>query len=156
LSVEEERQLREILKEGKGIAGISQAMGKTRVAVRAKIYHLGLSVVDATEAPQHVAASVASIASTPQLFVEEKPTDCTLHEKLVTIPLSLLDSISAPIPKDTDFFALQLKRGGPLPSVREKQTLVKGSYFRSSYWLSIQRVVCSEIMIVFFYFQNNK
>jgi len=62
-SIEQERQLRELLKAGAGIAEISKVMGKTLVSVRSKTYHLGLSVVDAA-ALQPIAASVASIAST--------------------------------------------------------------------------------------------
>jgi hypothetical protein len=122
-SIVQERQLRELVKDGVSIAGISQAMGKTRVAVRAKIYHLGLSVVDATATPHPIAASiasVASIASTPQPFVEEKPTDCSTPKELVNSDPPLHDSSSAPGPKDTDSFALQLKRDGPLPSIEEK------------------------------------
>jgi len=41
-------------------------MGKTRVSVRSKMYHLGLSVVDAAAVFLTIAASVASIASTRQ------------------------------------------------------------------------------------------
>ncbi len=122
-SIEQERQLRELVKEGVSIAEISQTMGKTRVAVRAKIYHLGLSVVDATVPPQNVAASiasVASIASTSQLTEKEKLIDCTPPKELVTSNLALPDSFSASGPKDTDSFTLQIKRDGPLPSIEEK------------------------------------
>ncbi len=119
-SIEQERQLRELVKEGMSIAEISQTMGKTRVAVRAKIYHLGLSVVDATVAPQNVAASIASVASTPQLAEKEKLIDCTPPKELVTSNLALPASFSASGPKDTDSFTLQIKRDGPLPSIEEK------------------------------------
>jgi hypothetical protein len=121
--IEQERQLRELVKESVSIAEISQAMGKTRVAVRSKIYHLGLSVVDATAVPQHVAASiasVASIASTPQLAAKEKLIDCTPPRELVTNCLPLPDFSSATGPKETDSFTLQIKKDGPLPSIEEK------------------------------------
>jgi hypothetical protein len=57
LSIEQERQLRKLVAEGVGIAEISRVMGKTRVSVRSKMYHLGLSEVDA-----------AAISPTPLLY----------------------------------------------------------------------------------------
>ncbi len=44
-------------------AEISRVMGKTRVSVRSKMYHLGLSVVDATGVQRAVAATIASTTS---------------------------------------------------------------------------------------------
>ena len=62
-SIEQERQLRKLVADGVCIAEISNVMGKTRVSVRSKMYHLGLSVVDAAAVFPTVAVSVASIAS---------------------------------------------------------------------------------------------
>jgi hypothetical protein len=62
-SIDEERHLRQLIEAGNGIDKISQVMGKTRVSVRSKMYHLGLSVVDAAAVSPTIAVSVASIAS---------------------------------------------------------------------------------------------
>lgn len=58
-----------------GTEGISRVMGKTRVSVRSKMYHLGLSVVDAAAVPPTIAASVASIASTLEPTVDNATHD---------------------------------------------------------------------------------
>jgi hypothetical protein len=52
-----------LVAEGVGVAEISRVMGKTRVSVRSKMYHLGLSVVDAAAVFPTIAVSFASIAS---------------------------------------------------------------------------------------------
>ena len=43
-SAEEERHLRELVAEGKGLDEIAQAMNRSRIAVRAKLFNLGLSL----------------------------------------------------------------------------------------------------------------
>ncbi len=58
------------------IAEISNVMGKTRVSVRSKMYHLGLSVVDAAAVSPTIAvsvASIASVASTPKPIIDDAP-----------------------------------------------------------------------------------
>ena len=77
-SIEQERQLRKLVAEGVGIAEISRVMGKTRVSVRSKMYHLGLSVVDAAAVSPTIAvsvASIASVASTPEPIIDHAPLD---------------------------------------------------------------------------------
>lgn len=128
-SVEEERRLRELISEGSGIAKISTVMGKTRVSVRAKMYHLGLVLVDATTAvPPTVAslASIASVASTPQpiadQFCNSPPSDrSTNNPAPATVFPPASDSINV------DLITAQLKREGPLPSIEEKLRVLDGA-----------------------------
>jgi len=56
-----------LVAEGVGIAEISRVMGKT-LAVRSKMDHLGLSVVDAAAVSPTIAVSVASIASVASTY----------------------------------------------------------------------------------------
>jgi hypothetical protein len=121
-SIEQERQLRELLKAGVGIAEISKVMGKTRVSVRSKMYHLGLCVVDAS-ALQPIAvsaASIASVASSPQPVVEHNSLDCPRPEAAGGDHVPTADSSSASGRRDVDVVAFRLKTDGPLPSIEEK------------------------------------
>jgi hypothetical protein len=61
-TINEERQLRKLVKDGNGLDAICQAMGKGRVSVRAKMFNLGLTLEDATVKiyTQDVAAAVPS------------------------------------------------------------------------------------------------
>jgi hypothetical protein len=77
-SIEQDRQLRMLVAEGVGVAEISRVMGKTLVSVRSKMYHLGLSVVDAAAVSPTIAvsvASIASVASTPKPIIDHAPLD---------------------------------------------------------------------------------
>ncbi len=121
-SISQERQLRELVKEGRGTSEISKIMGKTLISVRSKMYHLGLSVVDAA-ALHPVAASVASIAS-----VASTP-NATVNQTSVDPPPSAVIAEAAPVigsesptatSLSTDLFTAQLKRDEPLPSIEEK------------------------------------
>jgi hypothetical protein len=60
-SVDEERQLRQLVEEGKGFSDISQVMGKSRVSVKNKVYNLGLSLKDNPQLP--ISFTVASLSS---------------------------------------------------------------------------------------------
>jgi hypothetical protein len=62
-SLEQERELRALVGEGRGVDSIALAMGKTRVAVRAKMCHLGLCLKDATGVGGVVAAAPAAASS---------------------------------------------------------------------------------------------
>jgi hypothetical protein len=52
--------LRQLIEEGKGIDAISQVMGKTRVSVKAKLYNLGLTLIDPTVVQNLVAVVTAA------------------------------------------------------------------------------------------------
>jgi len=56
-SIEEEKQLRELVLQGLGLTQIAQVMGKKRLSVKAKIYNLSLSLVLATGSEHRVAAA---------------------------------------------------------------------------------------------------
>jgi hypothetical protein len=43
-SIDDERLLRQLVEEGRGIDGISQVMGKTRTAIKGKLNNLGLGL----------------------------------------------------------------------------------------------------------------
>jgi len=60
-SVDEERQLRLLVEEGKGFSEISQVMGKSRVSVKNKVYNLGLSLKD--NAQLQIPFAVSSLSS---------------------------------------------------------------------------------------------
>ena len=71
-SVDEERQLRQLIEEGRSLDEISRRMGKTRVSVKSKLFNSGLnSVKDATGVQKSVAAAVAAASSpvAPLLFM---------------------------------------------------------------------------------------
>ena len=122
-SIEQERQLRKLVAEGVGIAEISRVMGKTRVSVRSKMYHLGLSVVDAAAVPPTIAASVASIASvtsTPEPIVDNPICDPVPSQVPIIDHQPAASSASAPCPNEVDAFAAQLKENAPLPTIEEQ------------------------------------
>jgi hypothetical protein len=122
-SIEQERQLRKLVAEGIGIAEISRVMGKTRVSVRSKMYHLGLSVVDAAAVSPTVAvsvASIASVASTPEPITDHAPTDHAPSQVPIIDHQPAASSVSAPCPSEVDVFAVQLKENVPLPTIEEQ------------------------------------
>jgi hypothetical protein len=120
-SIEQERQLRILVAEGVGIAEISRVMGKTRVSVRSKMYHLGLSVVDAAALSPTVAvsvASIASVASTPEPIVDQPPIG-QAHSQVPLIDHQPATD-SASLPSEVDAFAAQLVENAPLPTIEEQ------------------------------------
>jgi hypothetical protein len=105
-SVEEERQLRELVTQGFGISQIATIMGKGRLSVKAKVYNLGLSLVVTTDTHHGVAAAVAA-ATTPQT--------------LGTNVSSGSNVVFSPNAKDNEeLLATQLKGDEPLPSIEAK------------------------------------
>ena len=64
-SVDEERQLRLLVEEGKGSGEISRIMGKTRVSIKAKLSNLGLHLKAAAGSGVQNSAATASAASSP-------------------------------------------------------------------------------------------
>jgi hypothetical protein len=117
-SVEEEKRLRELIGEGLGVDRISKVMGKTRVSVMSKMYHLGLVLVDAGTAPTAPASSPAS-SSTPYKTVDQAFNNA-LSVSSITDPNPVAKAAAAPSSGEVDAFAAQLKKGGPLPSIEEK------------------------------------
>lgn len=63
--MDEERQLRLLVKEGKGSDEISRVMDKTRVSIKAKLSNLGLHLKAATGSAAQNSAATASAASSP-------------------------------------------------------------------------------------------
>jgi len=114
-SVEEERRLRELIGEGSGIERISKVMGKTRVSVRSKMYNLGLVLVDASTVVPLPVASLASVASTPRIAVNQVPVD-----GFSAAPASAAGCLPGADSSNVDLFGSQLKREGPLPSIEQK------------------------------------
>ncbi len=91
-SEDEEKQLRLL-------AEISRVMGKTRVSVRSKMYHLGLSVVDAAAPSPSIAvsvASIASVASTPKPIIDQPPIGQAPSQVPIIDHQSAADSASLP------------------------------------------------------------
>jgi hypothetical protein len=117
-SIEQEGQLRELVAEGVGIAEISRVMGKTRVSVRSKMYHLGLSVVDAAAVSPSIAVSVASVASTPDPIIDHALLGNAPSQVPVIDHQPVADSAS--LPSEVDAFAAQLKENAPLPTIEEQ------------------------------------
>jgi hypothetical protein len=104
-SVEEERQLRELLSGGVCVDEIAKVMGKTRLAIRGKMNNLGLTVVVAA-AKQHTQSTTTITTTT------SKPAN--LEPELSRGEICEADKNSAEV------FAAQLKKEGPLPSIEEK------------------------------------
>jgi hypothetical protein len=98
-SIDEERQLRQLLEDGKGFSDISQAMRKSRVSVKNKIYNLGLSLKDNPQPQIPMVASSLSSLSSKAPIANSSPA---------------VDSAGA------NGAALEVKASKPLPSVEEK------------------------------------
>jgi hypothetical protein len=63
-SIGEERLLRQLVEEGRGIDGISQVMGKSRTAIKGRLNNLGLGlnlIVVATGLQNSVATTTTSL-----------------------------------------------------------------------------------------------
>jgi hypothetical protein len=118
-SVEEERRLRELIGEGLGIDRISKVMGKTRVSVMNKIYHLGLALVDDATAQQKQLSSSSPSSSTPSQTINQALNDSPIVAS-ATPPNPVATPAAMPSPSEVDAFAAQIKKGGPLPSIEEK------------------------------------
>jgi hypothetical protein len=103
-SVEEERQLRELINKGVSVDEIAQIMDKTRLSIRGKLNNLGLTIVVAA-ARQHKVATTTITTTSMAHIVEDAPT---------------VDPAFTPDPGNIDLFAAQPKRDEPLPSVKEK------------------------------------
>ena len=106
-SVEEERQLRELINKGVSVDEIAQIMCKTRLSIRGKMNNLGLTVVVAA-AKQHNVATTTITTTSMAHVVDDAPT------------VGPTPPTPAPDPGNIDLFAVQLKRDEPLPSVEEK------------------------------------
>jgi hypothetical protein len=98
-SIDEERQLRQLLEEGKGFSDISQVMGKSRVSVKNKLYNLGLSLKDN---PQ---LQIPITVSSPSSLSSKAP---------------IANPVPDAAPVSVNEVALEMKATGPLPSVEEK------------------------------------
>ena len=105
-SVDEERQLRRLLEEGKSLDEISKIMGKTRTAVKGKFFNLGLnSLIVATEPRKLVAATTATTTS---------PATPVPAPMLAPASASTPTSVTAPVS------GVDLKLPQRLSSVEEK------------------------------------
>ena len=98
-SIDEERQLRQLLEEGKGFSEISQVMGKSRVSVKNKLYNLGLSLKDNTQ------SQIQVTVSSPSSLSSKTPS---------------ADPVPSAAPVSVNEVTLEMKATGPLPSVEEK------------------------------------
>ena len=80
-SIDEERILRQLVEEGRGIDAISQGMGKTRTAVKGKLNNLGLGLnlkVVATGLQNSVATTTTSLKEgngNPLVFLKDATVD---------------------------------------------------------------------------------
>jgi hypothetical protein len=98
-SIDEERQLRKFVEEGKGFSDISKIMSKSRVSVKNKLYNLGLSLKD--NAPSQLPITVSSLSSLS--------TNAPISNQALAVDHVTVDGPT-----------LQLKTTEPLPSVEEK------------------------------------
>jgi hypothetical protein len=64
-SVDEERQLRMLVEEGKSLDEISRIMGKTRVSVKGKLFNSGLNSVKVATGVQNLVAATTSSLVAP-------------------------------------------------------------------------------------------
>jgi hypothetical protein len=77
-SVEEERQLRELINQSVSYDEIAEIMGKTRLAIRGKINNLRLTVV--------VAAAKQHKGATTTITTTLRPTLSTMSPLLILLP----------------------------------------------------------------------
>ena len=108
-SDDEERQLRQLIEEGRSLDEISRRMGKTRVSVKSKLFNSGLNLLkDATGLQKKVAVAVAA-ASSP------------LTPTIVPLSAPALDPISAStVDASVDVACVEKKLPERLPSVEEQ------------------------------------
>ncbi len=105
-SIDEENQLRQLVREGKGFDEISSIMGKSRLSVKGKLFNSGLNSV---EVATHVQRAVATTIATT-----------TSNSKSIAVPLA------APIPAvvvgtvEDKVACVDLKLPEQLPSVEEE------------------------------------
>lgn len=72
-TVEEEKQLRQMLQEHKSVRSIAKILGKTRDCIRMKIARLGLEVVVQPEKNQRTTTTIAKLALPGELpSIEEE------------------------------------------------------------------------------------
>ena len=102
-SIEEERLLRQLVEERKGIDTISQVMGKTRTSIKGKLYNLGLNLKVVATGLQN---SVAAATATPSLAPVVESAGVVIPA-LVTNPDSV-EEVEADL------------KTRPLPSIEEK------------------------------------
>jgi len=110
-----------LVAEGVGVAEISRVMGKTLVSVRSKMYHLGLSVVDAAAVFPTIAvsvASIASVASTPKPTIDHAPLDHAPSQVPIIYHQPAASSASAPVLARLMLLRLS-KRMNPYPALRK-------------------------------------
>jgi len=117
-SVEEEKRLRDLINEGSSVDKISKAMGKTHVSVMNKIYHLGLVLVDDGTAHKKQLSSSSPSSSTPYQTANQASNAISVSP--ITDPNPVTTSAAITAFSEVDALTVQLKRGGPLPSIEEK------------------------------------
>jgi hypothetical protein len=89
-----------------------------------------LSVVDAAAVCPTIAvsvASIASVASTPELIIDHAPLNDALSQGPIIDHQFAASSVSAPRPSEVDAFAAQLKENAPLPTVEEQLYVLNGA-----------------------------
>jgi hypothetical protein len=116
-SIDEERRLRELVEEGKGIQMISQVLDKTRVSVRAKLYNLGLSLKDATVDLQNSFAAASAAASSPATTVNPDPVVAAIPAVEPAPVISPTPAVNSGLGEN---IAADMKSKDPLPSIEEK------------------------------------
>jgi hypothetical protein len=117
-TIDQERQLRQLLLEGKSFLEISRVMGKTCVSVKTKVYNLGLcSVQDVTSAKEPLASSSSSSSSSSSPPVAS-PTPTSV---------SAPESASKPAPRIVNVDGVDLKLPNRLPSVEEELKILSAA-----------------------------
>lgn len=103
--VDEERQLRQLVEEGKSLDEISRIMGKTRVSVKGKLFNSGLNSVKVATGVQNLVAATTATTTSPVAPV--------------TAPVSAF--MPAPVTAaSVGVVGVDLKLPGRLPSVEEE------------------------------------
>ncbi len=102
-SIEEERLLRQLVEERKGIDTISQVMGKTRTSIKGKLNNLGLNLKVVATGLQNAVATTTTTSLGPIVDSAE-----------------VLDPASVANPDLVEEVEADLKIKRPLPSIEEK------------------------------------
>jgi len=84
-SVDEERQLRSFVEEGKSLDEISSVLGRTRVSVKAKLFNLGLKSVCAATVPPAPVAVAAVAPTVPSMLSTSASVASKLPEQLPSV-----------------------------------------------------------------------
>jgi hypothetical protein len=105
-SIDEERQLRMLIEEGKSFEEISKIMGKSILSIKGKFFNSGLNSIVVATRPHGCVATTTATTTTPDMLM----TDPAAASR----PISIASAVAV------NFSGLDLKLPEELPSVEDE------------------------------------